>query len=222
MLKAEAGRFVNIIASVDRTAGSGRILYVNPVSVATSADTGAAGGPTQPTPFDVFELSIQDATGRELRRVQPNIQIAACDEGSPTTALVNQDLPWEPGMQRIVLMHKGVEVARFEGGRPLAGVAAGSAGMAPMVVSPSDVTKPHRLSLRTPVRIDAEEGVTYTIQVRPQGKMAWQTIAVGRPTPSLDVDRNQFPGVVNATVRVLRTTGFEDEVVVEQDIDMDK
>jgi len=27
---------------------------------------------------------------------------------------------------------------------------------------------------------------------------------------------------VNATVRVLRTTGFEDEVVVEQDIDMDK
>ena len=222
MLKAEAGRFVNIVASVDRSKGSGRILYVTPVSLATTADIGAAGGPPRPTPFDAFELSLQDAAGHELRRVQPTIQIATCDEGIPETALVNQDLPWEPGMQKIVLLHKGVEVARFGAGRPLAGGAAPGAGMGPMVAGPPDLAKPHRLPLRAPARVDTEEGITYTIQVRPQGKNAWEAIAVGQRTPSVVVDRNQFPGVVSATVRVLRSTGFEDEVVAEQEIDLNQ
>ena len=61
-------------------------------------------------------------------------------------------------------------------------------------------------------------GVTYSVQVRPDNKSTWDTIAVSRPTPEVDVDRNQFAGANRAEVRVLRTTGF-DEVIAEDTVD---
>jgi hypothetical protein len=46
------------------------------------------------------------------------------------------------------------------------------------------------------------------------------TIAVSRPTPDVDVDRNQFAGAKRATIRVLRTTGFNEDVIAEDTIDL--
>ena len=63
-------------------------------------------------------------------------------------------------------------------------------------------------------------GVTYSVQVKPDNKETWDTIAVGRPTPQVDVDRNQFAGAKSATVRVLRTTGFDEDVIAEDKIDL--
>jgi hypothetical protein len=74
------------------------------------------------------------------------------------------------------------------------------------------------MSLNTPVQ--PEPGVSYTIQVQPAGEQAWQTIAVGRKTPEVVIDRNQFPGAERARVRVLRSTGFEDSVIAEDDMDL--
>ena len=56
--------------------------------------------------------------------------------------------------------------------------------------------------------------------MRPAGEQTWQTIAVGRRTPEVVIDRNQFPGAESAKVRVLRSTGFEDSIVAEDEIDL--
>jgi hypothetical protein len=220
MLKAEAGNFVNIVASVDRVEGSGRILYVNPVSIATITDTVAgASGPPQSTPFDVFELSIRDDADKEFLRFHPTIQLAACESGPPPeTGIVNQDVPVLEGMHTIVLLHKGVEVARFEAGASL--TLTNAAGMTPMSAGAQNAAKPNRYSLETAIAIGPEAGVTYTVQVRPSGKSSWQTIAVGRATPEVELHRNQFPGAATATVRILRSTGFEDEVIAEQELNL--
>lgn len=220
MLKAEAGKFVNIVASVNRIEGSGRILYVNPVSIATTNDTTAgANGPPQSMPFDVFELSIRDSAGKELLRFQPTIQLAVCESGPPPeTGLVNQDVRLLKGMHTIVLLHKGFEVARFDAGapRPLAI----GAGMIPMTAGAPNAAKPNRFSLETATVIGPEIGVSYTVQVRPSGKSSWQTIAVGRATPEVELHRNQFPGATTAAVRILRSTGFEDEVLAEEELNL--
>jgi hypothetical protein len=68
--------------------------------------------------------------------------------------------------------------------------------------------------------MQVREGVTYTVQVRPEGSEAWRTITVGRDTPETEIDRNQFPGSRHVDVRVLRTTGFDENVVAEQKFDL--
>lgn len=221
MLTAKVGNFVNVIASIDRVKETGRILYVNPTSMTTMPDVAAAGGVPVATPFDAFELSVRDASGHELLRMQPTVQISKCEGELPETALVNQEVPLTAGMKTIVLLHNSAEVDRFEAG-PTTAAAGMAAGMAPLHVGPPHPSKPHKLPLNVGGAAPPPPGVSYTVQVRPQGSSAWQTIAVGRPQPSIDLDLNQFPGVSTATVRVLRTNGFEDEVAAEQDVDLDQ
>lgn len=220
MLKTETGKFVNLVALVDRKKGVGKILYVNPSAVATTADAAGAALGVPPSPFDAFEISIQDSGGRELRRFHPTIQVSNCEgDETPETGLVNEDMPVLQSMKRVALLHNGVEVSHFEAGesRPALELAA---GMAPLSLGAPLAAKPNRRGLSTGVAPQAESGVSYTIQVKPEGASAWETIAVGRHTPHAEIDRNQFPGSKSATVRVLRSTGFEDEVFSEQEIDL--
>ncbi|TKB71212.1 MAG: hypothetical protein E8D46_17750 [Nitrospira sp.] len=220
MLKTETGKFVNLVASVDRKKGVGKILYVNPSTVATMADVAGVELGVAPSPFDAFEISIQDSGGRELRRFHPTIQVSNCEgDGPPETGMVNEDIPVLEGMKRVALLHKGVEVSHFEAGesRPALERAAGTA---PLSLSAPLAVKPNRRGLSTAAAVPAKEGVTYTVQVKPEGASAWQTIAVGRQTPNAEIDRNQFPGSKAAMVRVLRSTGFEDEIFSEQEIDL--
>jgi hypothetical protein len=204
MLTAKAGSFVNVVASINRVQATGKILYVNPASVTTVPDAGPGGGAAAPTAFDAFALSVRDVADQELLRMRPTVQISRCEGELPETALVHHDLPLEPGMKTIVLLHHDREIDRFEAGP--APVGAGVAGgMSPLELGASPLQKPHKLPLNVSGAAPPQPGVSYTIQVRPQGDGAWQTIAVGRPQPTVLVDRNQFPGVSTATVRVLRT-----------------
>jgi hypothetical protein len=61
---------------------------------------------------------------------------------------------------------------------------------------------------------------SYTVEVKPDNSTMWNTIAVGRETPHVDIDRNQFPGAQRATIRVLRTTGVNEEVLAEATVDL--
>jgi len=79
---------------------------------------------------------------------------------------------------------------------------------------------------RRPLKIDQlgglqpVAGVTYSVQVKPDNKTTWDTIAVSRSTPEVEIDRNQFAGAQRAEVRVLRTTGFDEEVIAEDSVDL--
>jgi hypothetical protein len=220
MLKTESGKFVNLVASIDSEKGEGRILYVNPSTVATRADALGTTLGAAPSPFAAFEISIRDSNGQELRRFRPTIQMSACEDGGPPkTGLINEDIPMLAGMKRIVLLHKGAEVSHFEAGEPRAGLEI-AVGMSPLSIDAPLPAKSNRRTMRASVVAAPEAGVTYTVQVKPEGVSAWQTIAVGRKTPQAEIDRDQFPGSKAATVRVLRSTGFEDELISEQTIDL--
>lgn len=225
MLAARTGKFVNVVASIDRVRGQGKILYVNPASVTITPDANAAGGMPVASPFAAFELSVLDAAGSELLRVRPTVQASRCEGEVPDTALVDQALPLAAGMKTVVLLHNNAEIDRYEAGAPqpaVLGAAAAAGGMAPLNAGLPVPGKPHKLPLSVAGAAPAQAGISYTVQVRPQGSSAWQTIAVGRKQASVNLDRNQFSGAGKATVRVLRTNGFEDEVIAEQDVDLDK
>ena len=63
-------------------------------------------------------------------------------------------------------------------------------------------------------------GVTYSVHVQPDTGGPWNTISVGGPSPSAVADRNLFPGAKSAKVGVLRTSGFADDLVAEETIDL--
>lgn len=66
----------------------------------------------------------------------------------------------------------------------------------------------HRIPLGGDV--PAEPGVSYVVQVRPEGDKRWHTMAAGLPRPDIAaVDLNQFPGTSALDVRVLRNNGLE-------------
>lgn len=245
-------RLINVIAKVDIEKGEGRILFVNPLGGAASADPdGSAADPMSrpwkwlspvlaplsapainagpPMPgADApggFELRAENEAGEELGRFRPAIKLSQCDlspeatlegtefrEQPPASGLIDEIIPFVQGMTALVLMNDGSEIDRFQ---------AGTRSGLPVSLSIGDALAKHT-NRRTLEALGAipEPGVTFTIQVRPENAKAWQTIAIGRATPTVDLDRNQFPGARHARVRVLRNTGFEDEVFAEQEVDL--
>lgn len=124
-------------------------------------------------------------------------------------------------MQQIVLVRDGVELDRFVAGPSGTAANAGiDAAFRPPSIVKSASTKPHRIPLHVAPAPTSIAGVSYTAQVRPLGTTAWHTIAVGIETPRMDLDRNQFAGSPVVTVRFLRTNGFADETLAEQDINL--
>jgi hypothetical protein len=218
MPQTKTGTFVHVVASVDLVNGTGKILYVNPSSVSTAPETPEATAQSGATPRQRFEISIQDAEGKELRRLHPTIQVSSCEaDQQPKTGLISEDIPLVHGMRRLLLLYGGAEIGRFEAGERHS---AAVSGMRPLTFDAPVPSKPQHRSISVVEAVPPKEGITYTVQVKPENGMAWQTIAVGRPTPNVQIDRNQFPGTRSARVRVLRSTGFEDEVFAEEDVDL--
>ena len=216
MPKLETGEFVNIVGSVDLEKGTGEIIYVNPSTVSISPDEAEATS-LGAAPPPGFEIAIQNAQGTELSRIRPVINISTCEEGeAPKTGLINEDIAIIPGMKRLVLLYNGQPVNVFEAGA--ASPAAPATRSLTMGAAPPD--NQHRRTLSSAGTAPAEKGISYTVQVLPEGASAWQTIAVGRQTPAVEFDRNQFPGSRTAQVRILRSTGFEDEVFAQEEINL--
>lgn len=203
------GEFVHVVGAVDLKNGRGQILYVNPASTSVAAAE-VAGHPA-------VELVVTGADGEELGRIHPVLRTPPPRPDAGDEALIQQDIPFVPGMRSVRLLVNGEEQDRFEAGAP-APEAVSVAGILPLDGLAGPGRRRH-LDL-TGLMPAHQPGVSYTVQVRPEGAAHWSTIAVGRPEPSLEVDRNQFPGTGRARVRVLRTTGFEEEVVADQEVDL--
>jgi hypothetical protein len=206
-VRQQAGDFVHVVATVDTQAPEGRILYVNPATSATTSD--AEVDPE-------VELVVTNAEGAELARSAVVVRRSSCEPGrSNRTGLVQADLPRQAGMKSIDLMVRGQSVAHYEAGAPAPPPANVALNLA---AGPS----PHRqlLSLSDLPAVAPTAGVTYSVQVKPDNSEFWNTIAVGKATPNVELDRNQFSGARRAAVRVLRTTGFDEDVMVDTVVDL--
>jgi hypothetical protein len=135
-------------------------------------------------------------------------------------------------MKVVRLWINGQEVSKYEAGAPPAAgapaAAVGAGGMAPggadasLALEAAGADRPHRRQLRMGAGSQPRRGVTYTVQVKPEGSDAWHTISVGRDTPETEIDRNQFPGSRKVDVRVLQTTGFDERVMAEKKFDLEE
>lgn len=197
------GQFVHVVATVNLREGTGEILYVNPTTTAPALAAPNKHG---------VELQALDANGRVLVTNKPQVLFEGRhDDPLPRAGLVSADLPFVPGMQEVRLLINGQVASRHVAGAmdPLADAAIVLGGPPP--------DSPNRRTLSAPPEA-RRGGVTYTVQARAQGQAAWQTLAIGRSTPDVEVDVNQFPQADKIRVRVLMTNGFEQRLVAEREI----
>jgi hypothetical protein len=211
-MKFESGEYIHVVGTIDLETGKGMIRYVN-----RSRTRPAMNGASAKRNSDV-ELVAQDAQEKVLERVHPVLRIATREPGQKgRPALIQEDLAHNPQMKSILLLFKKAEVHRFTAGKarkPAAG------GMAFGLATP-DASKPHRHMVEAS-GMDEGEGVTYTVQVMPEGESVWHTIAVGSPTPQVELDANQFAGAQKATLRIIRSTGIDEEIMETKQVDLSK
>lgn len=209
MAAIKTGNFVHVVGTINLTAGEGKILYVNP---STSMMESTA-------PVDQrVQLIVQGNDGQELHREGVVVRYSSCESSSKSNVgLIQADIPRLAGMKALILTVNNREVSRYEAGEP-----AGAPKAVGLALAGTVIGVPHRRQLTLPqaAGLQPAVGVTYSVQVKPDNGTHWSTIAVGRPTPHLEIDRNQFPGAKKAEVRVLRTTGFEEEVIAQDTLDL--
>jgi hypothetical protein len=206
----QTGSFVHVVATINKTSGDGKIMYVNP-----SASTIASDAVTDK---DV-ELAAYDSNGKEIYREPVVVRRSSNEPNRPNdVGLIQADLPRMPDMKSVRLLLKGQEISRYDGGPKPPGAAAGETFGLALAGSAAANRRP--LKIDELAGLQPAAGVTYSVQVKPDNKETWDTIAVSRPTPDVDVDRNQFAGAKRATIRVLRTTGFDEDVIAEDTIDL--
>lgn len=209
MSTIQTGDFVHVVATVNTKSEGGKILYVNPSTSTIQTDASPEAG---------VELVVEDAHGQILYREAVVVRRSSC-EGTEQgeVGLVQADIPRQTGMKSVSLLVNGKEVSRYAAGVFSAIPEAANLGLA----SATEVA-PHRrrLTLVQAAELQPTTGVTYSVQVKPDTGGPWNTIAVGRPTPSVEIDRNQFAGARKAEVRILRTTGFDEEVVAQEIVDL--
>jgi hypothetical protein len=212
-MKAEiqTGAFVHVVATVNKTGGTGKIMYVNP-SVSTVASDAA--------PDKDVELAIYDDNGKEIYREPVVVRRSSDEPDRPNdVGLIQADLPRMPEMKSVRLLLGGKEISVYEGGPKLPGAAGAQMMGLALGGNPSASRRP--LKINEIAGMQPVAGVTYSVEVKPDNKEFWETIAVSQPTPEIDFDRNQFAGARRATIRVLRTTGFDEDVIAEDTIDLD-
>lgn len=209
MSSIEAGNFVHVVATVNTKTGEGQIRYVNPAKSTIRTDA---------TRDANVELVVEDGQGTELHREPVVVRRSSCEgETRGDVGLIQADLPYQAGMKALALMVDGREVSRYVAGDPPAAPAPVTLGLEALAGA-----APHHqaLTLDQAAGLQPAPGVTYSVQVKPDTGGPWNTVAVGRSTPTVDIDRNQFAGAKKAEVRVLRTTGFDEEVIAQETVNL--
>lgn len=211
-MKAEikTGSFVHVVATINKASGDGKIMYVNPSVSTISSDA--------VTDKDV-ELATYNSNGKEVFRGPVVVRRSSNEPDRPNdVGLIQADLPRMPDMKSVRLLLRGQEVSRYEGGPKPGGPAAGVTFGLELAGNVAANRRPLKIDELAGVQPVA--GVTYSVQVKPDNKETWDTIAVSRPTPDVDVDRNQFAGAKRAAIRVLRSTGFDEDIIAEDTIEL--
>lgn len=189
------GQFINVIGTVNLTKRTGKILYVNPV---TSALVPAHGE-------GEVEVRVKSADDAELDTFPVRVKINTCsDRRKERTGIIDMVVPFNPEARALELLIDGHVVDTYR--------AQGEA--APEVKNLRKMkTRDEALAFEWE---ETKAQTAYNVQVSTDEGQTWQTVAVGRTTPDVEIDRNQFPHDTNLVVRVIATDGFTSHVVTTE------
>lgn len=192
------GSFAHVSGTFDLDRKKGTIDYVIPVKVAVQSEDFEDEG---------IKLIGFDGADQQIVDKKVNPQRNSCAPHAPTGTF-DEYIPVSPQLRRIKLMIKGVEAAQFTRGV--------SVSPAMVAMGGPDPGSPNRFWLDAVQTLTPSPGVTYTVQAKAEHEPNWQTIAVGLPVPSTNIDVNQFPGAKSVSVRVLQSDGFSESKVFEE------
>ena len=195
--RVQQGKWAQVVGSYDLEAKTGSITSVQPTTLAFAPLEGGddrvrvMGFGTGKSPL--FDLAVNP------------LRISCGDAGNEL--MFEEFVPVTKRLKTVRLYVDGTEVARYEAGA--------SPPPRRMSLGSRDAKAPNRLSMRAEVA--PTPGVSYTVQVRPEGDERWQTIGAGLERPdATNVDINQFPGAKRLDIRVLQTDGFSSEEVFRE------
>jgi len=186
----ETSPFINVIASVNLSKKSGKILYVNPVSQGQESHVDEATNAS---------IRMLNAAGELIGEYHVQVKLDSCiAQGEDQTGLVNAFLPYDPRAKGLELLVSGQVADTF-----------GASDLPPTVRN----LRPTR-KLQDAVMFEwdghpqAAGRQTYNVQVSTDMGRTWQTLAVGRASPSVTIDKDQFQGAKSLRIRVIATDGF--------------
>jgi hypothetical protein len=191
------GAFAHVAGTFDLAAKKGTIDYMTPVSVATDSND--------------FENAHIHLVGENKQQAQifdkpVNPQRNSCAPNA-TMGTFEEYIPVSPDLARVRLTIDGHTAAEFSRGQRTV--------PSNLTLGAPDPSAPHRTSIApTPVAQPAVN-VTYTVQAKADGG-SWQTVALGLPLPTANIDVNQFPSAKRLEIRVLQSDGFEESEVFRQ------
>jgi hypothetical protein len=217
------GDFVNVVATVNVTQGTGDIAYVSRVARALIPTASRPLAPTSPSAPELGEVRAVDANGRVVTSQSAPIKFDSDKEaGEDRTGIVDAFLPSPAGASAIEVLISGRVVARRDVGAALPaghadpGIAAAARSMQ---VSPTAGPGARGVLLDWSAAAGpASAGVTYSVLASTDGGASWQTLAVGVREPRLQVDTEQF-GAARLQIRVLGSNGLQTNEVARQDVE---
>lgn len=204
-------RFAHVVATVDPTEHSGQILYINPSNI--QSNLSPLGGLDRGD----IALVLRNSDGVEIRRIIPEVRYDACSSpDDPHIGLIQQDVELPEGLASLELVQGEEVLDVFEATPPeeAPALADGMTLEAPLAGAG------HRRSGFSGL-VEAQAGVTYLIEARPDNQGPWSTLFIGRKTPDFEIDKNQFPGARKLSVRVVQNAGVTRRVIDEREIELE-
>jgi hypothetical protein len=190
---ADTSGFVNVVATLNLSAGTGVIQYVNPVP--------PEAGDEYDVPQDgSAALRARNHAGAIVEEIRVPYRMQSCAEDEPRTALIDAVVRMPHDVATLSLIYEGREVDTFRRGQRLSRVfdvraREGGVEQGKTIVWES---------------AEAEDpAITYSVQISRDAGETWETIATGIPDPAVTVDPADYPGTAELRVRVMATDGFD-------------
>jgi hypothetical protein len=190
---ADTRGFVNVVATLNLSTGTGEIQYLNPVPPETGEDYDVPADGTA-------ALRARNRSGAIVEEIRVPYRLQSCAEDEPQTALIDAVVCMPRDVATLSLIHEGREVDTFRRGQRLSRVldvrahrADGTRGKA-IVWESAEANDP---------------SITYSVQISRDAGETWETIATGIPDPAVTVEPADYPGTAELRVRVTATDGFE-------------
>lgn len=186
----EPGVPVSVIATVNLTAVSGQIRYVTPLERRRPPKGSGSDAVVRATAADGTVLGEFPVEVRLDSEILP---------GQDLHGLVDAVVEIDPSARAVELIVGSQVVDRRRVG-----------GTAPQMRAVRVEGSSEALVVAG--EASEAEAATYAVQVSTDDGRTWQTVAVGRPTPSVEVDRSLYPPGQTVRVRVIATNGLERSV----------